>query len=842
MWRNSMKNAAFQVAWLAIFAFCTQSMPAGETLPTPEHPVGWRNDGTGHYPEAKPPVEWSQTVSNGVVTSKNIAWRVRIPSHGASSPIVVGDRIFITGGGDTGTAPMDVMCLNRHDGRLLWMKSLTYYDTISAADKTNLLSLRLELDAARDKNIFLVANRKLGDNASAEGNYEIPGAKVVRAEMIGDSGQIVKLTLAESLKTGQAFTLELKGIKGADGQVNNSKLKGMALPGRPVTQSPVEDFLIGGHRTSDLGKDLIGEATVRPALGAEWKALRGQGGLIDLTRIVGPRRPYTHPALAYAGVYLYSEVPQTVQLWFGSSYEFSVRVNGTAVYKTPYYARRTVQGQDKVKGVELKQGWNFVLIRHGIDWMGAEWKFIMQVMDKDGQAAPQGLYYAAGGDGESDLTPFYAAIPVPKDFAATVENEAVPLAGKFHGMSDELVAKVNAITPSARTDLYPTQFPILLPAWPRMNHPPLPKSNPAEVEFNRARYDLAAKLNGLCAAYDPVRYQPVSLNECGCASPTPCSDGTNVFVYFANRIAACFDLNGNCKWARLRPESGVPGGGHGLHNSPLLAEGILVLPMYEFLGCDSKTGGILWNASPEAQRLGTCEEGGGNNTILTATSKGSALATSTGQGYFLTNGRTAWCRQPMNGISPSSVVVQDGTICVFQSEGIYTAPIPANPGKEAKLDVKSVIRPRDLAALKVEGGPITYTGEKGNPQKAYDLYAISSPLLVDGLLYCVTAPGVLIVLDVKENKVVYMRILDRKVVWPGLSASLALAGGNIYIVSSEGTTLIIKPGRVYQEVAHSSIESLYNDKGDREKFLASPVFAGKQLLLRGEMYLYSIGE
>jgi len=48
----------------------------------------WRGPlGTGVAPDAKPPVEWSET--------KNIRWKVEIPGRGSASPVVWGDRIFL---------------------------------------------------------------------------------------------------------------------------------------------------------------------------------------------------------------------------------------------------------------------------------------------------------------------------------------------------------------------------------------------------------------------------------------------------------------------------------------------------------------------------------------------------------------------------------------------------------------------------------------------------------------------------------------------------------------------------------------------------------------------------
>ena len=49
----------------------------------------WRGPlGTGVAPGAQPPVEWSET--------KNIRWKTAVPGKGHSTPIILGERVFLT--------------------------------------------------------------------------------------------------------------------------------------------------------------------------------------------------------------------------------------------------------------------------------------------------------------------------------------------------------------------------------------------------------------------------------------------------------------------------------------------------------------------------------------------------------------------------------------------------------------------------------------------------------------------------------------------------------------------------------------------------------------------------
>ncbi len=82
-------------------------LPLGHSnfLPSPEHPVGFRGDWTGSYPGATPPTRWSSTF--------NVLWEREV-GIGESSPIVVGDRLFLLSNG------VHLQCFDRHTGRLLW--------------------------------------------------------------------------------------------------------------------------------------------------------------------------------------------------------------------------------------------------------------------------------------------------------------------------------------------------------------------------------------------------------------------------------------------------------------------------------------------------------------------------------------------------------------------------------------------------------------------------------------------------------------------------------------------------------------------------------------------------
>lgn len=116
--------------------FLAMSLPGDDTSPGREHLSWpqWRGPlGTGVAPNSDPPVEWSET--------KNIRWKTALPGKGHSTPVIWGERIFLTTAipyGDplpprNSTAPgthdgepvtqrheFVVLAVNRRDGKILW--------------------------------------------------------------------------------------------------------------------------------------------------------------------------------------------------------------------------------------------------------------------------------------------------------------------------------------------------------------------------------------------------------------------------------------------------------------------------------------------------------------------------------------------------------------------------------------------------------------------------------------------------------------------------------------------------------------------------------------------------
>lgn len=80
-------------------------------------PVGWRGDGSGVFAGATGPTKWE---------ADKPVWKTKLPSWSNSSPIVVGDKIFVC------AQPTTLVCLSAADGKILWSKTNSYEDLLGA--------------------------------------------------------------------------------------------------------------------------------------------------------------------------------------------------------------------------------------------------------------------------------------------------------------------------------------------------------------------------------------------------------------------------------------------------------------------------------------------------------------------------------------------------------------------------------------------------------------------------------------------------------------------------------------------------------------------------------------
>jgi len=86
----------------------------------------WRggDDGTSIVQEEGVPIRWS--------AAENVKWRIDLPDRGNSTPVIWGEKIFLTQAIEA-EKRRTLMCLSKRDGKLLWEQGVVY----DQAEKTH---------------------------------------------------------------------------------------------------------------------------------------------------------------------------------------------------------------------------------------------------------------------------------------------------------------------------------------------------------------------------------------------------------------------------------------------------------------------------------------------------------------------------------------------------------------------------------------------------------------------------------------------------------------------------------------------------------------------------------
>lgn len=230
-------------------------------------PVGWRLDGTGRYPDAKPPTEWA--AGSATQPAKNILWVTSMPDRSNSSPVLVGGRLFVQ------SEPFDLVCVDAKDGTILWTKSNDYAEVMTPADVEQAKADKAKADAIRgeiaplQKQIWQIgeeAKKLAARTTQPAANAEKIKAeqKVLKEKAAKLNAQIARLRggLAGLTKWERLPTNEVNGYSSptpvSDGQFvyalfGNGVAASYDLEGhrrwiRFVAKSPIED----GHASSPV--------------------------------------------------------------------------------------------------------------------------------------------------------------------------------------------------------------------------------------------------------------------------------------------------------------------------------------------------------------------------------------------------------------------------------------------------------------------------------------------------------------------------------------------------------------------------------------------------------------
>lgn len=277
----------------------------------------------------------------------------------------------------------------------------------------------------------------------------------------------------------------------------------------------------------------------------------------------------------------------------------------------------------------------------------------------------------------------------------------------------------------------------------------------------------------------------------GYASATPVTDGKHVYVIFGNGLAACYDLDGERKWLKL-VEHPTAAYGHGA--SPVLVKDKLLVHFSDLVALNAKDGSEAWRTKLPPNH-GTSMHTRIGETDVAIHPTGNVVRVSDG----------AILAKNLGSTGPNSPLVQDGKVFFVHGQ-VRGYELPK---KDPSAKWEPLWKPTSI-----KGGG----------------YWFPSPILHDGLIYALSANASFSVVDAKTGKLVYEEKLElgRGDCYP----SITLAGDRLYVSSDNGTTIVLRPGRDYKELARNKLET----------FRSSLVFEGKRMYVRTTKGLWCIGE
>ena len=249
---------------------------------------GWRGPlQTGHSLETGFPHEWSDG---------NVAWKSDLPGDGHSSPVIWGDRIFLTAALENGRERV-ALCVGRKGGKILWEKSLWKGEPEKTHKMNGWASSTCATDGKRVYAFFgkggglfclstdgeLLWNRPLGDFPSPWGTAACPilvdGLVIQNCDSEGDS-----FLLAVDAKTGkEVWRTPRESLRGWSTPVliETAARREVVLQGETGVRA--YDPKSGNQLWQTSGSRGRGTPTVTPANGLLY-VIPGRGGELTALR------------------------------------------------------------------------------------------------------------------------------------------------------------------------------------------------------------------------------------------------------------------------------------------------------------------------------------------------------------------------------------------------------------------------------------------------------------------------------------------------------------------------------------------------------------------------------
>jgi RNA polymerase sigma-70 factor (ECF subfamily) len=364
-----------------------------------------------------------------------------------------------------------------------------------------------------------------------------------------------------------------------------------------------------------------------------------------------------------------------------------------------------------------------------------------------------------------------------------------------------------------------------------------------KAELYQKKIDLHHKINDMTEKIDKRYKLPNDQyveSWAGVTGQQAWSDGQYIYLTSGHGVSACYDLEGNKKWAVFEP---LATSEHGHGWSPALFDDKFIVPRYstegkfEIMALNKATGETLWRLP--------FDKGPQTWSIAQFKLNGVEYGVTFGRLFRISDGKSVdvvgHCAQTVKqGDDMLYSIDNTGQVTWFKVQPDLKISLLTPGNKQGNAEL--MIEPEDQ-------------NQKWNPMANFHTAA---PLYHDGLVYVVSNWGRLAVCDPVKAEIVYTRKLpfdfknpqSRKSFGMGIGASPALAGKYIYMIDSAGCTIVMEPGREYKQVAKNNIDEIVPHAWEPKHWMAehheqteaTPIFDGERIYIRGEQYMYCIAE
>ena len=307
-------------------------------------------------------------------------------------------------------------------------------------------------------------------------------------------------------------------------------------------------------------------------------------------------------------------------------------------------------------------------------------------------------------------------------------------------------------------------------------------------------------------------------DENNMATPSPVTDGKYVWAHFGTGDFACYDFTGQRVWSfNFTERYGTYSVWWGHSNSPILFGDLLISVCIQdpkrggqsyLVAHDKRTGEEKWFVK---RVTGAQDEPADAYTtpMLYRHDGRVDLIVLGGQvldAYDPSTGKRLWHCHPFsakgNRVIPSPTIAGDK---IFALEGMTGPVLALRPGSNSDEDTKTA--------------NVLWTYKGSTPDTA-------SPVVVNGLVFLSTNPGVGVCIDAATGKELWKERMGE-----GCRATPLVVGDKVCFVSKECKVTVVEAAREFKVVGEIEFG---------EDTVASPATAGGDLYIRSKAHLYRI--